>query len=291
MATPAMSSNLLVLDRAERAATQGASAAIAILRELPLEDFGTLMWSLPNERYPNLSRCLPRMASEDVQRDWTGASGDALLRQTLAFVRMLDTRVNELGAKPLAQSRVLDFGCGYGRHLRLMYYFRNPSELFACDPWEASISVCQADGVLGNLARSEDLPADLPFGDVQFDVIYAFSVFTHLSPTAARMAFTALRNRIAADGLLFITVRPVEYWSYAEKRGMINDAQALERQHRETGFAFRPHNRPAVDGDITFGDTSMTAQFIRLTYPWDVVHEEQISEDPLQVLLALRPGR
>ncbi|HUU26138.1 MAG TPA: hypothetical protein VMW68_11325 [Methyloceanibacter sp.] len=54
------------------------------LRGLSLDEFGQLMFSLPDQRFPGISRHLPRMATPEMQMKWTGASGDMLLGQTLA---------------------------------------------------------------------------------------------------------------------------------------------------------------------------------------------------------------
>jgi SAM-dependent methyltransferase len=88
---------------------------------------------------------------------------------------------------PLADARVLDFGFGYGRHLRAMVYFTDPKNLYGCDPWPPSLARCHEDSLFGHLAASQFLPIDLPFLGT-FDLIYAFSVFTHLLARATRQA-------------------------------------------------------------------------------------------------------
>ena len=59
------------------------------LRKLCLDDFAELLLELPDPRFPHLSSVLPRMASEEVQKNWTGNSGIALLSQTANFVRLV----------------------------------------------------------------------------------------------------------------------------------------------------------------------------------------------------------
>src|SRR4029077_744564 len=60
------------------------------------------------------------------------------------------------------------------------------------------------------------------------DLIYAFSVFTHLSERAAIMALTTLRRYVARGGLFVITIRPKEYWDQLDRV-----ARAGSQQHRE----------------------------------------------------------
>ena len=73
---------------------------------------------------------------------------------------------------------------------------------------------------------------------------------------------STLAHYLERDGLLVITIRPVEYWHHdpaAQKAGVVERQVAL---HRETGFCFLPHQRAAVDGDITYGGTSLTTQWL-----------------------------
>jgi SAM-dependent methyltransferase len=185
---------------AEIAATGGIDQALRKLRELCLDDFGEFMLGLPVADLPNLSSVLPRMASQEVQRNWTGNSGLALLQQTTGFIRSVSYNYHKIVGKDLAERTILDFGCGYGRHLRLMYYFSSPQRIWGVDPWEKSVQICRADNVLGNLAVSDYLPRSLPVRQSKFDLIYAFSVFTHLSQRATKLALTTLRSYLADDG-------------------------------------------------------------------------------------------
>ena len=63
-------------------------------------------------------------------------------------------------------------------------------------------------------ARFPSMPPDI----VQ-DMIYAYSVFTHLSEKTVRAAFDTLRGYIVRDGVLLITIRPKEYWRMNPEAG------------------------------------------------------------------------
>src|SRR4051812_9615577 len=121
--------NERALIAAEELAERGGSVdrVLQTLRKLGLDDFGSFFWSLPNRSYPALSAMLPRMADPATQVRWTGNSGEALLIQSVAFIRMVENIYARQGIGQLAGRQVLDFGCGYGRLTRLMYYFSDPS--------------------------------------------------------------------------------------------------------------------------------------------------------------------
>lgn len=283
-----------IVGEAEAAASGGqADAALDVLRRLSLDDFGVLLLEMPHADFPALSAMLPQMADDEVQRNWTGNAGHPLLAQTLNFVRSTALRFQQLTGRPLQGASMLDFGCGYGRILRLMAFFSPPARIWGVDPWDRSIELCRQDRILANLAISDYLPQTLPVGEARFSLVYAFSVFTHLSERATRLALATLGNYLDKDGLLVITIRPIEYWERAAAAlspGQDKDAAAAQpRLHAQNGFAFVPHGRAPIDGDITYGDTSMTFEWLAAAAPgFDIVGYDHTLDDLLQIIVYLR---
>lgn len=262
------------------------------LRKLCLDDFAELLLELPDPHFPHLSSVLPRMASEEVQKNWTGNSGRALLSQTANFVRSVADNCQKLLGHGISDRTILDFGCGYGRILRLMYYYSSPARIWGLDPWKQAIELCRADGLLGQLAVSEYLPSTIPVGDASFDLIYSFSVFTHLSERAATLALTTLRRYVARGGLFVMTIRPKEYWNQLDQVtvGYAIDPDKLVAEHEKNGFAFLPHIREAIDGEVTFGDTSLSFEWIEQhAEGWTMVGYDHSLIDPLQIHAYLVP--
>lgn len=267
------------------------TSVLRSLRTLGLDDFGLLMFSMPDARYPRISRLLPRMASEEVQLNWTGASGTNLLIQTLDFVRSACYNYTRFTGRSLDGRAVLDFGCGYGRIARLFYYFVDPSRFHGVDPWDESIRACAEAGLTENFFLSDYLPDDLPTGAARFDLIYAFSVFTHLSERATRTSIGTLLDKLNPDGVLVITIRPIEYWQVDRHVAHTGDGKCdeLTRLHRERGFAFLPHVRQAVDGDVTYGDTSISLDWLRENFSGArLLGIDRSLKDPYQIYVFLQ---
>jgi SAM-dependent methyltransferase len=256
---------------------------------LGLDDFGQLLWSMPNATYPKISKLLPKMATEQIQLSWTGNSGITLLKQTTTCARSVAYNFCKLTGDVLNNQSILDFGCGYGRIARLMYYFVNSENLFAVDPWDKSIAICYSDGLEKNFFLSDYLPVNLPTGDKKFSLIYAFSVFTHLSQRATITAIETLLSHLEPKGVLMITIRPIEYWKinrYAKDSGKVEQQMSL---HKEKGFSFLPHNRSPVDGDITYGDTSMSLNWIKETFPEvSILGIDRSLDDQMQIYVFLQ---
>jgi SAM-dependent methyltransferase len=259
------------------------------LRFIGLDDFGLLLFSLPNPQYPQISRLLPKMADAEVQLNWTGASGLTLLIRTLDFVRSVASNFSRFTGHSLHNKTMLDFGCGYGRIARLMYHYTNSSNLIGVDPWNQSIQVCKQDGMGSNFLQSSYLPVDLPVAGRKFELIYAFSVFTHLSEKATRLSFQVLLDCLADNGLLVITIRPVEYWNVDILATQLGVGDQQVTRHRQNGFAFLPHDREAVDGDITYGDTSMSLEWLKASFPAaDVLAIDRSLNDPYQLYVYIK---
>ena len=103
-----------------------------------------------------------------------------------------------------AGKRILDFGCGAGRTLRHFAAEGAEAELWGCDIDEPSIRwmsehACPPFRVFAN---GPEAPIDQPAAS--FDLIWAISVFTHLTDSWAR--WLAELHRLLADGgLLYLT--------------------------------------------------------------------------------------
>lgn len=275
--------------RADRLFKSGHDAeAFRVLRRLSVEQLGELLHDgAPG--HPSLHSALPAMPSEKVQRDWTGNAGRPLLKQTCDFVRRVDDGYRRFCGRGLADATILDYGCGWGRIMRLMCRFSDPARIYGVDPWPTSLEACCASRVRGHLAGCDEVPRDLPFPGVTFDLVYAFSVFTHLSERTASAVLEAIRPRLSARGLLVLTVRPAEYWRAHASFPPGTDADVMVRRHRDGGYAFIPHHREPIDGEVTFGDASISLDYVRRSWPaWLLAGTAASQSDPEQVILFLR---
>jgi len=257
-----------------------------LLEDIPLDVFALLYLERPGG-LENICNFLPSMPSAEVQASWNGAHGRELLRMSVDFVTRVVAKYRSGGHRPLGDSSVLDFGCGWGRLMRLMYRYVSVDRLYGVDPWDESLALCRACGLKGHLALSDYVPNALPF-DRRFDLIYAFSVLTHLSVKTTLSVLSTLRRYIAEDGQLFVTIRPEEYWHYHE--GGIGAEERLAVHHRD-GFSFVPHNREPIEGDVTYGDTTFTLDWLAEATKgdWIIDGTDYCMGDLLQVIVSLRP--
>lgn len=100
--------------------------------------------------------------------------------------------------------RVLDFGCGAGRTLRHFTTEATEAEIWGCDIDERSVGWMaeHMSPPFHVFVNEPEPPLDQP--DSSFDLIWAISVFTHLTSSWSRW-LSELHRLLRPDGLLLVT--------------------------------------------------------------------------------------
>ncbi len=283
---------LAVIDAA--CAEAQSDAHYELFRDLD-DEVWALLLSQQYDVYEHIRALLPSMPEPALQEIWNGASGLALARQTRSFYAKLRASYERHGATPLSQSTVLDFGCGWGRLTRYLLRDVAPGRLFGCDPVEGILEVCRANRIAATFARSPVIPERLPF-DERFDLVFAFSVFTHLSETAHEHCLAALQQSLRPGGILIVTIRPPDYLTQcAAMRPLVEQDRALTPAGLAgSRYLFVPHpadpRHPQADGEkIEYGETVFTMGYVRERWSSFELLEINVQlEDLHQVILTLR---
>jgi len=108
------------------------------------------------------------------------------------------------GAPMARLGRVLDFGCGCGRVLRHLHDLGDV-ELKGVEPNPVLVNWCRDALPFVDVTRIEPR-APLPFPDAYFDLIYSFSVFTHLPAAEQQTTMKRLVRVLKPGGLLVFSV-------------------------------------------------------------------------------------
>jgi SAM-dependent methyltransferase len=277
------------LDRIEVACASGGPECYARFRELDA-DVWALLLTREYDGYPNIRALLPGVPDPGLQEMWNGAAGAALASQGAAFYRRLCERFERHGAPALAEARVLDFGCGWGRLTRMLARDVPYERLFGCDPSGDILDTCRRLGVPAQFARSEFEPERLPF-DGPFDLAFAFSVFTHLSEPAHERCLRALHGALRPGAVLIVTVRPPAFQRICE---LIPPALAPVAVD-ETRYLFAPHaSDPAhpqyAGGKMSYGEAIVTLPYVRERWSemFELLEADILLGDLFQLVLTLR---
>jgi SAM-dependent methyltransferase len=102
--------------------------------------------------------------------------------------------------------KILDWGCGPARVIRHLPEFLPNSQLFAVDYNRQTIEWCK-ENIEGIQFIKNELEPPLPFPDSSFDLIYALSVFTHLSKENHYKWIEELDRLLKPGGILFFTTQ------------------------------------------------------------------------------------
>ncbi|MCB0863575.1 MAG: methyltransferase domain-containing protein [Solirubrobacterales bacterium] len=232
------------------------------------DDLWALLLTLEYESFPGIRAFLPGLPDPATQQMWNGASGPGLAAQSVCFYRKLKEVQGRFGDRELASSKVLDVGCGWGRMTRMLARDVDPGNLFGCDPVEEILESCRKNRVPATFARSDFLPETLPFEE-KFDLVFAFSVLTHISETAARALAGAISRSLEPGGLFVFTIRPPAYLDLVPAMAAPLEATGVHREDlgTEPAFVFLPHpdeDHPQYDGgEMSYGETMINLPWIR----------------------------
>lgn len=122
--------------------------------------------------------------------------------------------------------RILDFGCGVGRFLFAMKEVLGPEQrMFGCDIDSQCIDWCSGNIDFAKVTRSQIAPP-LPYRDGEFDLVYALSVFTHLSLDLQFAWAWEISRVLKPGGVLFVSTHGLmflqqilairENWAHAD---------------------------------------------------------------------------
>lgn len=212
---------------------------------------------------------------ETTQRAYTGASGKMLLGRTIDFVE----KVRELFPRIETQNWTgLDYGVGWGRVASVMSAFVPPERLDCCDPWEKSLSLAKNCGLSNKMILTPPVLSGNEFSKKKYDLIYAYSIFTHLPETDFIRNVRILVNCLTSGGLMIFTVREPHFLKYMERTGLVSDA-ALD----EAGFWFGNAQ------NANYGDTVVNEAWIdrNLAPLGEIKRVGALSSEPFQCIITI----
>ncbi len=108
---------------------------------------------------------------------------------------------------------VLDFGCGCGRVLR--YWNHHHGTIAGTDRDAGAVAWCAGNLPFARVAPNQLAPP-LRYDDASFDLVYALSVFTHLTEELQTAWRDELRRVLRPGGRLLLTTHGRSYLSRLE---------------------------------------------------------------------------
>jgi SAM-dependent methyltransferase len=158
------------------------------------------------KRRPEIANLLPGLPAPSLQENYTGSSAFATLQEGFHAYQLFK-RYYETHIGPLANSRgILDFGCGWGRIIRFFLRDVRPEKLIGADHSEEVIRTCRETNKWCKFTLIEPHPPT-PLEPQSFDLIYLYSVFSHLPEEMHLGLLKEFERLLRPGGMLIATTR------------------------------------------------------------------------------------
>ena len=220
---------------------------------------------------------VPDLPSQELQSRYTGAHGYETLRQGYSSYVLFRALYQQFSEQVIGKATILDFGCGWGRILRFFLRDVPRNQLYGVDQSAEAIDACTASFKGCNFKLIEPDPP-IPVRENHFDLIYLFSVFSHVPEAMHLMWLQEFQRLLKPGGILIATTRPREFIGHcaslrvhedinrrmAGEAAAFADAAAAENEYDSGKFCHHSYNAP---GRWSFwGETCIPEAYVRKTW-------------------------
>jgi SAM-dependent methyltransferase len=178
------------------------------------------------------------MPDASVQLEYTGTAGDRIMKEAWNVYRLVrDSHDRYSQRGPLGRNTdIVDFGCGWGRIIRFFLKDIDPAHLRGIDCDGEVVDICRRTNRWCSFFEVAPLPPS-PLDTASVDIVYAYSVYSHLSEEAHDRWLDEFHRLLRPGGLLVVTTRPR---SFIEMCAWLrtDEAAGLPESHLVSGGAF-----------------------------------------------------
>jgi SAM-dependent methyltransferase len=213
--------------------------------------------------------------NESFQKDSVGSANEVALREAGQFYRHVKKYVAVQSSASIFDARILDFGVGWGRYARFFVRDIKFGNMYGVDVMPSMIEACRTTMVPASVSLIEP-HGQLPYRDQFFDVVYAYSVFTHLPETVADHWLKEIRRVMRPGGMIIITVEPPRFIDFCRSipldvafvhhqclRDAIARVPDAEVRVRNGEFLYLPiGGGPSLPKEV-YGDAVISEAYIR----------------------------
>ena len=153
-----------------------------------------------------MANLLPGLPPVSMQENFTGSAGFSTLYEGFLAYQLFK-RLYETHVGPMQDScGVLDFGCGWGRTIRFFLKDVRPENLTGVDHSEEAVRACRETNKWCKFTLIEPHPP-VPLAPQSFDLIYLYSVFSHLPEEMHLGLLKEFERLLRPGGMLIATTR------------------------------------------------------------------------------------
>jgi 2-polyprenyl-3-methyl-5-hydroxy-6-metoxy-1,4-benzoquinol methylase len=144
--------------------------------------------------------------SEDIQVLTNSNKAERTAKGAISIINCVMECINEFVVphSSIREKRILDYGCGWGRMTRLLPFYFDINGIAGVDVDELLVN--SANELLPYIDHRKITSMEaLPFQDASFDIVFANSVFSHLSEKSALFTLAELSRILSTGGILVIS--------------------------------------------------------------------------------------
>ncbi|MBW8892417.1 MAG: class I SAM-dependent methyltransferase [Burkholderiales bacterium] len=228
---------------------------------------------------------MPSFPPSETQVALQGSSGRAALEHAFRFYQEAKAYAAFCG-RPLRQGRrLLDFGAGWGRIIRMFMRDLDARDLYGAEPEGENAALCRACNPYVNLLASDFVPP-LMAPDEAFDYVTAFSVFSHLDEYAANRWMEEFARVLKPGGVVVFTTMPRAYIGYCEQLRTelagSTDRSSAEMQVKASVASSFPRPAEAEEaydrGDFLFSSTMGSPPSSHARWGWTLISPAYIAK-------------
>jgi 2-polyprenyl-3-methyl-5-hydroxy-6-metoxy-1,4-benzoquinol methylase len=190
---------------------------------------------------------MPGFPSEDIQKQFVGSTREHALREGYVFFQLIKRYCESLGVPVGPNTRVLDFGCGWGRISRFFFKDIESENFYGVDVDSEMISLCKSSMPCGTYSTVSPEPP-MAFDNNSLDVIFAYSVFSHLAEPVALAWIKEFTRVLKPNGILLATTQGRAFLDYCKSLQAKKDELEFG-WHKVLAHSFMPIEEAKRDYD------------------------------------------
>jgi SAM-dependent methyltransferase len=159
---------------------------------------------------------LPGFPPEEFQIETIGSAGPGALFEAQRFYTLIKRYAQRLGVSlDPRETTILDFGCGWGRMTRFFLKDLAAENIYGVDVSPVVIQICKSTMPYDNFSV---IAAEPPtsFAANSFDIIFAYSVFSHLAEGVHIKWIEEFSRLLKPGGILVATTQPRRFLDLCE---------------------------------------------------------------------------
>ena len=172
---------------------------------------------------------MPVFPHDDLQRAMHGHCGEVSLHEAHAFFREVKAYAHYAGRPFAAHRRLLDFGCGWGRTLRLFMKDIVADNLYGADSTSRFLTEARRCNPALNFLSCSIAPPTVLAAE-SLDYIVSWSVFSHLDEFLGTRWIEEFARLLKPGGLLMITTQSRRFIAFCAEMRM-RRASGIRLEH------------------------------------------------------------